>query len=186
MAYLGESPWAKAFRITARYRDTAYGNQSYFMKVSRGQHGHEALKGEFAATSATYSITPDFCPKPIAWGSLRDEQYAHFHLCKFYDFSNGVPEPVSFCEKLARLHRHSSQPWPDAKFGFHCTTYNGDLPQDNNWSSSWEVFFANGLHHVLKVREERAGPDAELDRLFPDLFNKGNSARGIKGWAVES
>lgn len=95
---------------------------------------------------------------------------AHFYLCKFYHFFEGVPEPENFCEKLARLH--SSHTSPEGKFGFHCTTYNGDLPQDNTWSDSWEAFFAKGLRHVLNVREERAGPDVELDELLPALFDK--------------
>ena len=71
---------------------------------------------------------------------------------------------------MARLH--SSHTSPEGKFGFHCTTYNGDLPQDNTWFDSWEVFFDNGLRHVLRVREERAGPNAELDELLPSLFDK--------------
>jgi protein-ribulosamine 3-kinase len=91
-------------------------------------------------------------------------------LCKFYDFAEGVLEPISFCEKLARLH--SSHTSPEGKFGFHCVTYNGNLPQDNTWFDSWEAFFDNGLRHVLKVREERAGPNPELDTLLPPLFDK--------------
>ncbi len=165
---VGESAWAKATRIHVQRTDGS--EESYFMKVSYGHHGREALKGEFEATSAIYNITPDFCPKPIAWGTLRDEPDVHFYVCKYYNFTEGVPEPVSFCAKLARLH--SSHTSPNGKFGFHCKTYNGDLPQDNTWSGSWQAFFDNGLRHVLRVREERAGgPDAELDALLPALFD---------------
>lgn len=139
-------------------------------QVSFGSHGLEALKGEYESTAAIYAITPDFCPKPIAWGTLETAPDAHFYLCKFYEFFDGVPEPENFCEKLARLH--SSHTSPEGKFGFHCTTYNGDLPQDNSCSDSWEVFFANGLRHILKIREERGGPNAELDGLLPGLFDK--------------
>lgn len=166
--YHGKSAWATAFRIAAQKHDGE--EEIYFMKVSYGHHGREALRGEFEGTSAMHAITPDFCPKPIAWGSLRDEPDGHFYLCKFYDFTEGVPEPSSFCQKLARLH--SAQTSPEGKFGFHCTTYNGNLPQDNTWSDSWEVFFERGLRHVLEVREERAGPDAELERVLPVLFDK--------------
>jgi fructosamine-3-kinase len=139
-------------------------------QISIGFHGLQALKGEYEATSAIHAITPDFCPKPIAWGSLENHTDAHFYLCKFYNLSEELPEPDGFCEKLARLH--SSHSPPEGKFGFHCTTYNGDLPQDNTWNDSWEAFFANGLRHVLKIREERAGPSAELDALLPALFDK--------------
>lgn len=144
--------------------------QHSFEQVSYGYHGREALKGEFEATSAIFAIAPDFCPKPIAWGSLHSELDAHFYVCKYYDFADGVPEPASFCEKLARLH--SSHASPAGKFGFHCTTYNGNLPQDNTWCDSWEKFFGNGLRHVMKVREERAGPNAELEAMVPALFEK--------------
>ncbi|KAK4175486.1 Fructosamine/Ketosamine-3-kinase [Triangularia setosa] len=168
VSHHGESAWAKALRIDTL---TTNGDQeSYFMKVSVGFHGREALKGEFEGTSAIYAITPDFCPEPIAWGSLERQEDCHFYLCKFYKFADGVPEPGSFCEKLARLHSNGTS--PEGKFGFHCTTYNGDLPQDNTWHDRWEQFFANGLRHVLQVREDRAGPHETLDTLLPDLFDK--------------
>ncbi|KAK4445762.1 Fructosamine/Ketosamine-3-kinase [Podospora aff. communis PSN243] len=168
VSHHGESAWAKAFRIDVGRIDGS--EESYFMKVSVGHHGREALKGEFAATSAIYAITPDFCPKPIAWGSFQHTPDEHFYICKFYNFGEGVPEPVSFCEKLARLH--SSHTSPEGKFGFHCTTYNGNLPQDNTWFDSWVKFFDNGLRHVLNLREERGGPSEELNSLLPALFGK--------------
>ncbi|KAI1134033.1 Fructosamine/Ketosamine-3-kinase [Hypoxylon sp. FL0543] len=164
----GESAWAKATRVKILHKDGR--EEDYFMKVSSGPHGLEALKGEFESTAAIYSITPEFCPKPIAWGTFAGDPTLHFYICKFYNFTKGVPEPRSFCEKLARLHSNHTS--PDGKFGFHCVTYNGNLPQDNSWSDSWEAFFAKGLRHVLKIREERAGPNVELDGLLPALFDR--------------
>jgi fructosamine-3-kinase len=155
-------------RIQVRQTDDE--EEQYFMKISVGHNGKEALKGEFESTAAIHSITPDFCPKPIAWGTFHEDSDSHFYVCKFYEFTDGVPEPVSFCEKLARLHAGGTS--PEGKFGFHCTTYNGDLPQENSWSDSWEAFFDKGLRHVLKVREERAGPNQELDALLPTLFEE--------------
>ncbi|EHK41997.1 hypothetical protein TRIATDRAFT_278299 [Trichoderma atroviride IMI 206040] len=140
------------------------------LEVSVGHHGKLALMGEFESTSAIHAVVPGFCPKPIGWGTFRNDPKSHFYICKFYDFGEGVPEPVSFCESLARLHSNHSS--PEGKFGFHCTTYNGDLPQDNSWCDSWEEFFTNGLRHILNVREERAGPCPELDALLPQLFDK--------------
>ena len=46
------------------------------------------------------------------------------------------------------------------------------MPQDNTWSESWETFFDKSLRHVLKVRQERAGPNVELEALIPALFEK--------------
>lgn len=55
-----QSPWAKAYRVTAKHIDGTDGQ--YFMKVSEGHHGHEALRGEFEATRQMFTIAPDFCP----------------------------------------------------------------------------------------------------------------------------
>ncbi|KAL7903975.1 Fructosamine kinase domain-containing protein [Trichoderma velutinum] len=169
VAYHQESAWAKAFRLNVRQKDGTI--EDYFMKVSFDHHGKLALMGEFESTSAIYKIIPEFCPKPIGWGTFKDDPNSHFYICKFYDFIEGVPEPNFFCEQLARLHSHHSS--PEGKFGFHCTTYNGNLPQDNTWCDSWEAFFSNGLRHILKVREDRAGyNNPELDELMPALFDK--------------
>ncbi|KAL7801490.1 Fructosamine kinase domain-containing protein [Trichoderma afarasin] len=168
VAYHQESAWAKAFRLNVRNNDGS--NEDYFMKVSVDHHGKLALMGEFESTSAIHKIIPEFCPKPIGWGTFKNDTNSHFYICKFYDFIEGVPEPNFFCEQLARLH--SSHTSPEGKFGFHCTTYNGNLPQDNTWCDSWEAFFTNGLRHVLKVREDRAGHNLELDELMPALFDK--------------
>lgn len=104
---------------------------------------------------------------PIAWGTFQSNADEHFYLCNFYDFAEGLPEPKSFCKQLAKLHSKES---PNGKFGFECVTYNGDLPQDNTWFDSWEEFFINGLRHILRLREERAGPNPELDAILPPLF----------------
>ncbi|KAL6790219.1 Fructosamine kinase domain-containing protein [Trichoderma sp. SZMC 28013] len=125
-----KSIWAVAFCLKVFHKN---GNRAkYFVKVSVGLHGKLALMGEFEHTSAIYKI--------------------------FYDFLDGVPKPKLFCKQLALLH--SSPPPPEGKFEFHCTTYNGNLPQDNTWCDSWETFFSN------------AGRNAELDGLMPALFDK--------------
>ncbi|KAI1358494.1 Fructosamine kinase-domain-containing protein [Xylaria arbuscula] len=165
---LGESAWARASRIDVLHEDNS--KESYFMKVSQGYHGLEALKGEYESTSAIYTITPDFCPKPIAYGTFKANGDSHFYICKFYEFSDGLPNPEMFCANLAKLH--SSHTSPTGKYGFHCVTYNGDLPQDNTWSDSWETFFARAFRHVLSIRAARAGPSAELDELLEPFFEK--------------
>ncbi|KAF2968525.1 hypothetical protein GQX73_g5035 [Xylaria multiplex] len=144
----GESAWARASRIDVLHEDNS--KESYFMKVSRGHHGLEALKGEYESTSEIYAITPDFCPKPIAYGTFETDKDSHFYICKFYEFTDGLPNPKMFCANLAKLH--SSHTSPTGKFGFHVVTYNGDLPQDNTW-------------------ETRAGPSAELDELLQPFYD---------------
>lgn len=139
------------------------------MKVSEGHHGREALRGEFEATKQMFTIAPDFCPNPIATGTFESDPGSHFYICKFYEMSEGVPQPKSFCAKVARLHSAKS---PEGKYGFHVTTYNGNLPQDNAWFNSWEECFTNGLKHVFEVYMERTGPQPALEAMLPDFYNK--------------
>ncbi|KAK8061558.1 hypothetical protein PG994_007924, partial [Apiospora phragmitis] len=166
----GESAWAKAARVDVEHEDGS--TESYFMKVSKGLHGRESLRGDFESTAAIYAITPEFCPKPIALGTLQSDPDSHFYICKFYDLvEKELPAPKAFGSSLAKLH--SSHTSPSGQFGFHVVTYNGDLPQDNTWSESWEAFLLNGFQHVLRIREQRGGKCSELDVLLPDFFEKG-------------
>ncbi|KAJ2902781.1 NACHT and WD domain-containing protein [Zalerion maritima] len=164
----GESRWATAWRVDIERTDGTV--DSYFMKVSRGDTGKEAIEGEYLSTETMHSIAPDFCPKPIARGTYRNDTDLHYYICNFFEFTEGVPEPVDFCKKVALLH--SKETSPNGKFGFDVTTYNGDLPQDNTWCDSWEQFFTQGVKQVLSVRESRAGPHKELDAVLPDLYGQ--------------
>lgn len=117
-----------------------------------------------------FKIAPDFCPDPIARGTFQTDPCSYFYICKFYEMPEGVPEPRAFCEKVAKLH--SAHTSPEGKFGFHVTTYNGNLPQDNTWSSSWEECFTNGMKNAFKVYRERAGPQPELEAMLPGFYSK--------------
>lgn len=157
-----------AYSITAKNLD---GSRSrYFVKVSEGPHGREALRGEFEATHLMHQLAPNFCPKPITWGTLKAPPNSHFYLCTFHEMSAGMPEPLEFCRQLA--HLHSTHASPDGKFGFHVTTYNGNLPQDNTWVDTWEECFTNGIRHVFSVYRDRAGSSPELENLLPDFYGK--------------
>ncbi|KAH6604302.1 hypothetical protein Trco_007748 [Trichoderma cornu-damae] len=136
------------------------------MKVSVSHHGKLALMGEFESTSAIHKIVPEFCPKPIRWGTFKNNANSHFYIYKFYNFIKGVPKPSSFCKKLAQLH--SSHSSPEGKFRFHCTTYNSNLLQDNNY-----------LRYVLKIHEDQAGRNLELNELEP-YRNTGITDRDIE------
>ncbi|KAL8364294.1 hypothetical protein RB601_009844 [Gaeumannomyces tritici] len=169
VAKLADSAWATARRVIVEQTDGK--QESYFVKVSFGYDGREALKGEYESITAIHAISPGLCPQPITWGTFQNDDSAHFYVCKFYDFDlDALPPRELFCKKLVLLHsRHTS---PEGKFGFHCVTYDGNIPQDNAWCDSGEIFFSRGLRHVLNVREERAGPDPELNALIPGIFDK--------------
>jgi protein-ribulosamine 3-kinase len=125
--------------------------------------------GEFESTSAIYAIVPEYTNYPIAWGAFKDVPDTYFYLCLFRTFSEALLEPSDFCAKLALLHHKSVS--PNGKFGFHVVTYNGDLPQANNYTNTWEDCFTNGLKHMIKLNEERAGP-SELQELEAAMCEK--------------
>ena len=138
------------------------------LEASTGYHGRESLKGEFESTSAIRSITPDFVPKPIASGSYESLRDTHFYLCEFRSLEEVLPEPSVFCERLAELHKNGVS--SNGKFGFHLVTYNGNLPQENGFTDTWEEFFANGLKHMLRLNFDAEGPSHQLEDLMPAMF----------------
>ncbi|CAP64472.1 uncharacterized protein PODANS_5_7620 [Podospora anserina S mat+] len=127
------------------------------------------VKVEFESMKAIHSVTPDFAPKPIAYGPYDSLPDTYFFLCEFREMvDDQLPEPEEFTRKLATLHQKSQS--PTGKFGFHTTTYAGNLPQMVEWEDSWEVFFAKSLRHALDLEMQAKGPDPELDALVPILF----------------
>jgi protein-ribulosamine 3-kinase len=127
------------------------------------------LRGEFESTKAIYAIDPDFTNHPLGWGSFRDTPDTHFYLCAFRTLSEDVPDTEPFCGRLAALHRDSVS--PNGKFGFHVVTYNGNLPQDNSYTDTWEECFSNGLRRMLALNLKTTGP-SELQDLAPVIFEK--------------
>ncbi|OGM41991.1 hypothetical protein ABOM_009497 [Aspergillus bombycis] len=81
-----------------------------------------------------------------------------------------MPDPHKFAARLAAVHQNSTS--PTGKFGFHTTTYSGNLPQINEWEDSWEVFFTKNMKMALDLEIKAKGPDPELDHLIPILFDK--------------
>ncbi|KAL4970911.1 NADP-dependent oxidoreductase domain-containing protein [Aspergillus stella-maris] len=163
----GSSAWAFSYRIDVC--DNAIW-ESFFMKVSLGDHGRESLKGEFESTAAIHAVVGDFSSKPIGWGSFKQLPGAHYYFCRFHELSDELPEPEEFCKEVANLHLKSEA--PNGKFGFHVTTYNGDLPQDNTYTDTWEQFFINGFKHMIKLNIIRGGPWPALEGLEAAMLEK--------------
>ena len=138
--------------------------------MSRGEHGGDALLGEFESTTSIHAVVGDFTPKPIAWGSFTRIPDAHYYICKFYLLSQELPEPVEFCSKLADLHTKSES--PSGKFGFRIVTFNGNVPQENKFTSTWEELFTNEFKHILKLNIERGGPWETMEKLEIAMLDK--------------
>lgn len=128
------------------------------------------VHGEFESMKAIYTLLSDFAPKPIAWGTYKTIPDTHFFLCEFREMIDDMPDPHKFSARLAEMHQNSES--PNGKFGFHLTTYSGNLPQMTEWEESWEAFFTKNLRWALKLELEAKGPDPELDVLLPVLFDK--------------
>ena len=128
------------------------------------------MRGEFESMSAIHTLLPDFVPKPIAWGTYESIPDTHFFLCDFRNMIDEMPDPHRFAARLAALHQNSKS--PQGKFGFHVTTYSGNLPQTNEWEESWETYFTKNMRWALDLELKAKGPDPEFDVLVPILFDK--------------
>ncbi|KAL3482479.1 hypothetical protein BJX99DRAFT_252732 [Aspergillus californicus] len=75
---------------------------SFFLKVTQGDIGKGMVLGEFHSMTALYSVLSGFAPKPIAWGTYKDDLETHFFLCHFHAMTGGLPKPISgFTEMVA-------------------------------------------------------------------------------------
>lgn len=120
--------------------------------------------------SAIHEVLPEFAPNPIAWGTYETTPDTHFFVCEFREMKEGMPDPDKFASLLSAMHQKSVSP-PD-KFGFHITTYAGNLPQYVAWEDSWETFFAKSMRRALDLEIEMKGNSDELDVLSEALFKK--------------
>lgn len=127
-------------------------------------------KGEFESMSTMHTVLPEFVPRPIACGTYKTIPDTHFFLCEFREMTEDMPDPHKFAALLSAVHQKSES--PTGKFGFHITTYAGNLPQFVAWEESWEAFFAKSMRHALDLEIERKGPSEELDVLSRTLFEK--------------
>ncbi|KAF0642039.1 hypothetical protein FPSE5266_07547 [Fusarium pseudograminearum] len=144
----GVSFWAKTGRIDVFLNDGT--PKSFFIK---------AISKEL-----------EIVPRPIACGTYQTTTDTHFFLCEFREMTEDMPDPHKFAALLSTLHQKSVS--PTGKFGFHITTYAGNLPQFVTWEDRWETFFAKSMRQALDLEIERKGPSEELETLSRALFEK--------------
>ncbi|KAI1842480.1 hypothetical protein JX266_011375 [Neoarthrinium moseri] len=164
----GESFWADTGRIQVALEDGTA--QSFFIKAIQGDEGRSMVRSEYESTKAIHCLQQDFVPRLIAWGTLESVPDTHFLLCEYREMVNKMPEPSEFAARLVALH-HSSRS-PTGKFGFHLTTYNGNLPRATQWEDSWERFFATSLKLALELEQMAKGPDPAFEIVLPRLYEK--------------
>ncbi|KAF5675475.1 kinase-like domain-containing protein [Fusarium circinatum] len=144
----GISFWARTGRIDVLLSDGS--PQTFFIKIL--QKGVE------------------FVPKPIACGTYETISDTHFFLCEFREMKEDMPGPDEFASRLSKMHHKSVS--PTGKFGFHITTYAGNLPQYVAWEDSWETFFTKSMRQALDLEIYVKGNSDELEVLSEALFEK--------------
>lgn len=164
----GVSFWAHTGKIEIELGNG--GSASFFVKALSGDTGKQMVHSEFESMKAIYNLTPEFAPKPVAYGSYASVSNTYFFLCEYRDMIEDMPDPVAFASRLAGLHQTSKS--PNGKFGFHMTTYSGNQPQMTDWEASWETFFSKNLRFALDLEIEAKGYDPEFDELAPAIFDK--------------
>lgn len=141
------------------------------------------VRGEYESSQAIRAVTPSFAPAPLGWGTVSSDPDVHFFLQDFHEMDEGGPDMEKFGLKLGEMHQKSAEMHLQMKaslessgkpkFGFHVTTHNGNLPQDNGWTDRWEDFFVQGLKRMLELEERAQGPPPdEMKNLLPALFGK--------------
>lgn len=130
------------------------------------------MRGEYESMKAIVEFSPEFVPHPIDWGTFSADPNLHFIVLQFREMDQEVPDMEPTCSALAQLHLNSHSAGIK-KFGFPITTHNGILAQDNSWCETWEEFYTQQLHGMLKLEEESQGPQThEMQGLLQQIFDK--------------
>jgi protein-ribulosamine 3-kinase len=139
------------------------------LQILRANDGADRVRGKFLSTSEIYKTLPTFAPQPRGYGDCQDQD-AHFFLCDYLYLDHELPDPARLGEKLAELHHKSES--PTGKFGFSCVTFDGKLPLNTAWESSWTTFFTTLMHDVYKLDVEVNGFWKELDDIVQTTLEK--------------
>ena len=125
----------------------ALNTDSSACQIASGERGRGMMRGEFESMTAIQAVSPSFAPKPVAWGTFKSNSELHFFLCDFHEMDGETPNAKTFTARLAEMHQKPVS--PTGKYGFHLTTYNGNLPQDCTWTETWEECYRNNLSACL-------------------------------------
>ncbi|KAL8994827.1 MAG: hypothetical protein Q9169_005303 [Polycauliona sp. 2 TL-2023] len=130
----GASFWTQTVRLDVVLSDGI--NFAYFLKIAKGDVGKGMLTGEYESAKLLYSFSPNGLPEPLACGTYGRDPDSRFYLCAFIEMDLCVPDPVKFCAILAEMHKNSIGHSPEGKYGFHVSTYQGNMPQNNGWTDT--------------------------------------------------
>ena len=131
------------------------------------------MEGAWRSECTFHSYLPGNVPRPCAWGSFKSDPSTWFYLCDFHAMTEKVPEHREFVSLIAKVHRESmGKKEKKNQYGFDLNTYLGNIPNDNTWQSSWEVWFAQAMTQMFHREEAAHGKDSELDVLKKAILEK--------------
>ncbi|KAL8958542.1 MAG: hypothetical protein Q9193_004422 [Seirophora villosa] len=158
----GISEWTRIARIAARAPDGTL--TSYLLKCAT-DGGRTMMEGEYNSMLELYKLASSFVPQPCGWGRFElAYPVTHYFLCDFIEMQHGLPDPVSFCARLADIHSKSVS--PTGQFGFVVPNCHGKILQSNEWDSDWASFFTKLLESFLRIEIETNGPWQEYEQAF--------------------
>ncbi|KAL8652145.1 MAG: hypothetical protein Q9226_004390 [Calogaya cf. arnoldii] len=152
----GASFWTQTARLDVVLSDGS--EIAYFLK--------------YESAKLLHSFSPNGLPKPVAFGTYASDPDSHFYLCAFIDMALRIPDPAKFCAMLAETHQNSIGHSPEGKYGFHVSTYQGNMPQNNGWTDTWEEYYVRGLKDFIKQEQAVQGQSDELEELLVPFFEK--------------
>ncbi|KAF7561985.1 hypothetical protein G7046_g2153 [Stylonectria norvegica] len=166
IAQHGKTNWSTGLRVDVEV-DGA--EKEFFIKILDREQAAEMALGEYEAQNALAAYIPDNVVHPIAWGTFQDDASKAFFLTSFRNLRARTPPIAQFLTILKKLHLESVS--PNGQFGFPVTTFYGAPPMINDWTDSWEEFFAREFRSNLAYAQRNRGEDAELNAVAEEFIS---------------
>ncbi|KAH6866371.1 hypothetical protein BKA58DRAFT_460061 [Alternaria rosae] len=193
-------------------QDSERRGQSYFIKIAQGKNGMSMTEGEYISATDMQNVSPRFCTRYVGRVSFReeDEEEAFDDECKYGDRVTRE-EKVHYCNasefvamrspttsdiqivihQLALFHAKSAEKCSVLKycgrpkgmfFGYHTTTHNGKLAQDNKWTTIWEECFTRNMRRMLEYDKKEGGERSVEAEYFFETFFRQRHAKTIASY----
>ncbi|KAI4606727.1 hypothetical protein J4E80_010039 [Alternaria sp. BMP 0032] len=162
----GATHWSVSTKIDTRVDGKP---TSFFLKEYRDANAKDMVRAEYESTAALHETAPQNVPRPLAYGSFASDPERFFYIQAFCDMNDELPDVDEFVAILAKIHQKKS---PTGKFGFHITTFQGNIPNHNEWCDTWEEYFTRNLISIIDLERQIHGADPEMDALSSDIVKK--------------
>lgn len=142
----------------------------FFLKLIEREDAESMAISEYTSQKELHQCIPENISPALAHGTLESNPGTTFFLTKFHDLRPVVIDPIHLAKILIKLHTTSSS--PTGKFGFPVTTFKGYVPVNNEWTDTWEEFFARQFKYEIAWEKSVRGEDTEMEWLAEAFFDK--------------